>query len=61
MTMYNSICVYCSKPIHDKYVASVMGKSWHAECVKCFDCRKQLNEKCFAREARIFCKEDFYR
>ena len=62
MTMFPvQCCAHCHRPIHDKFVTTVLGKPWHADCVRCFDCRKTLDEKCYAREARLFCREDFYR
>ncbi len=51
----------CARPIHDKFVTTVLEKPWHAECVKCSDCGRRLDQKCFARLNRIYCREDFYR
>ena len=59
--MFNVICMWCSKPIHDKFVTTVSDKPWHADCVKCYECGKLLNEKCYAREGKLFCRDDFYR
>lgn len=64
MTYHTSmlmICSQCDKPIHDKYVLTVLGKPWHPNCVRCVDCGYILNEKCFSRDGKIYCKTDFYR
>ncbi|CAB4057840.1 LHX3_4 [Lepeophtheirus salmonis] len=45
----------------DKFVIRVLDRPWHESCVKCEDCGTQLNEKCFAKYDRIFCRADFYR
>jgi len=55
------VCTNCEKPILDKYVLTVLEKPWHPNCVRCTDCGFVLNEKCFSRDGKIFCKEDFYR
>ena len=54
------LCHFCGKAIQDKFVTTVLDRSWHAECVKCSECGVQLDQKCFAREGKIFCKQDFY-
>ena len=55
------ICSACEKPILDKYVLTVLEKPWHPNCVRCVDCGYILNEKCFSRDGKIYCKIDFYR
>jgi len=55
------VCTHCDKPILDKYVLTVLEKPWHPNCVRCSDCGFVLNEKCFSRDGKIFCREDFYR
>jgi hypothetical protein len=44
-----------------QYVLTVLEKPWHPACVRCSDCRAALNEKCFARDGKIYCRDDFYR
>ena len=39
----------------------VLGKDWHPSCVRCHGCRKQLDEKCFYKEGKMYCKDCFYR
>jgi len=55
------VCSQCEKPILDKFVLTVLEKPWHPNCVRCSDCGFVLNEKCFSREGKIYCREDFYR
>ena len=54
-------CAACQKPILDKYVLTVLDKPWPPDCVRCVDCGYVLNEKCFSRDGKIYCKIDFYR
>ncbi|KAG7206891.1 hypothetical protein KM043_000790 [Ampulex compressa] len=54
-------CAGCEKPIMDQYLLNVLDRAWHIECVRCFDCRITLQEKCFSREAKLFCRDDFFR
>lgn len=55
------VCSHCDQPILDKYVLTVLERPWHPHCVRCVDCGLRLNEKCFSRDGKIYCKEDFYR
>ncbi|KAK0080999.1 hypothetical protein PV325_012978 [Microctonus aethiopoides] len=54
-------CAGCKKPIMDKFFLNVLDRAWHVDCVRCFDCGMELQEKCFSRESKIFCKNDFFR
>ncbi|XP_015593592.1 LIM/homeobox protein Lhx1 isoform X1 [Cephus cinctus] len=54
-------CAGCDKPILDKFLLNVLDRAWHADCVRCFDCRIALQDKCFSREAKLFCRNDFFR
>ncbi|KAJ8985197.1 hypothetical protein NQ317_018226 [Molorchus minor] len=53
-------CAGCDKPILDKFLLNVLERTWHAECVRCFDCRAPLTDKCFSREGKLFCRSDFF-
>jgi len=55
------VCTHCQKPILDKYVLTVLERPWHPNCVRCDDCGLGLNEKCFSRDGKIYCRDDFYR
>ncbi|KAF4520714.1 hypothetical protein B566_EDAN004833 [Ephemera danica] len=54
-------CAACDKPILDKFLLNVLDRAWHAECVRCYDCNANLTEKCFSREGKLFCRNDFFR
>lgn len=54
-------CAGCDKPILDKFLLNVLDRTWHAECVRCHDCRAALADKCFSREGKLFCRNDFFR
>ncbi|OXA53091.1 LIM/homeobox protein Lhx5 [Folsomia candida] len=54
-------CTACDKAILDRYIVAVLERSWHSDCVRCFDCRTLLSDRCFSRENKLFCKNDFFR
>lgn len=54
-------CAGCDRPILDQYLYNVLDRPWHQTCIQCIDCKLNLNEKCFSRDGKIFCKEDFFR
>lgn len=54
-------CAGCDRPILDQYLYNVLDRPWHQHCIQCIDCKLSLNEKCFSRDGKIFCKEDFFR
>ncbi|XP_054281117.1 LIM/homeobox protein Lhx5 isoform X1 [Macrosteles quadrilineatus] len=54
-------CAGCDKPILDKFLLNVLDRPWHAECVRCVDCHNNLTDKCFSREGKLFCRNDFFR
>ncbi|XP_063599686.1 LIM/homeobox protein Lhx1-like [Penaeus indicus] len=54
-------CAGCDKPILDKFLLTVLDRTWHAECVRCVDCGCALTDKCFSREGKLFCRSDFFR
>ncbi|KAG8327881.1 LIM/homeobox protein Lhx1 [Homalodisca vitripennis] len=54
-------CAGCDKPILDKFLLNVLDRTWHAECVRCVDCHNNLTDKCFSREGKLFCRNDFFR
>ncbi|NXG77066.1 LHX5 protein, partial [Baryphthengus martii] len=35
--------------------------AWHIKCVQCCECKCNLTEKCFSREGKLYCKNDFFR
>ncbi|XP_059608213.1 LIM/homeobox protein Lhx1 [Phlebotomus argentipes] len=54
-------CAGCNKPILDKFLLNVLERGWHASCVRCCECNHLLTDKCFSREAKLYCKNDFFR
>ncbi|XP_028838288.1 LIM/homeobox protein Lhx1b [Denticeps clupeoides] len=54
-------CAGCERPILDRFLLNVLDRAWHAECVRCCDCRCRLSDKCFTRDGRLYCKSDFFR
>lgn len=54
-------CAGCELPISDKFLLKVLDRVWHVKCVHCYDCKCALTNKCFSREGKLFCKNDFYR
>lgn len=58
--MRNS-CAACDKPILDKFLMSVAERKWHADCVRCYECSAVLADKCYVRDEKLFCRNDFFR
>lgn len=54
-------CGGCHELILDRFILKVLEGTWHAKCLQCSECHVQLNEKCFARNGSLFCKEDFFK
>jgi hypothetical protein len=54
-------CAGCERPILDKFIFNVLERTWHQSCIQCTDCQISLNEKCFSRDGKLFCKDDFFR
>lgn len=59
LTMHH--CAGCQGPIIDRYLLNVLEKTWHVRCVQCTDCGCALNDKCFSREGKLYCRTDFFR
>ncbi|XP_031636029.1 LIM/homeobox protein Lhx3 [Contarinia nasturtii] len=54
-------CGGCHELILDRFILKVLERTWHAKCLQCSECHVQLNEKCFARNGSLFCKDDFFK
>ena len=54
-------CAGCERPILDRFIFNVLERTWHQNCIQCSDCQASLNEKCFSRDGKLFCKDDFFR
>ena len=58
-----AICAGCGFKIADRYYLVAVDKAWHSECLRCDECRRPLDTalSCFARQSRIYCREDYHR
>nr|QRF78343.1 Lhx1/5 [Phoronopsis harmeri] len=54
-------CAGCDCPILDRFLLNVLDRAWHAKCVQCSDCKNPLTEKCFSRDGKLYCRNDFFR
>lgn len=54
-------CAGCELPILDRFLLSVLDRSWHAKCVQCCECKCNLTEKCFSRDGKLYCRNDFFK
>lgn len=54
-------CAGCDRPILDRFLLNVLDRSWHTKCVQCCDCRCNLTDKCFSRDGKLFCRNDFFK
>ncbi|CRL06681.1 CLUMA_CG019478, isoform A [Clunio marinus] len=55
------ICEGCSQKIHDRYYLRVADTNWHEACLTCNICHLLLNYKCYVRNSKLYCKDDYYR
>ncbi|KAG9354465.1 hypothetical protein JZ751_001175 [Albula glossodonta] len=54
-------CAGCQRPILDRFLLNVLDLAWHVKCVQCCECKCNLTEKCFSRDGKLYCKNDFSR
>lgn len=55
------ICEGCGQKIHDRYYMRVADSNWHEQCLSCSVCHHMLNYKCYVRNSKLYCKEDYFR
>ena len=57
------VCFGCRASIADHFYLVAVGKYWHAQCLRCDECRRPLDASlsCFARQSRIYCRQDYAR
>jgi len=55
------ICSGCKKVINDKYIFQVDNQKLHYNCLKCSKCSKLLNGKCWFKQNKFYCREDYDR
>ncbi|CAF0727445.1 unnamed protein product [Didymodactylos carnosus] len=61
MPLTVSQCFGCAQSIYDPLISNVLDRFWHPDCVKCYSCRAILSDKCYSRDGKLFCKDDFYK
>ncbi|XP_022239095.1 LIM/homeobox protein Lhx5-like isoform X1 [Limulus polyphemus] len=54
-------CAGCDRPILDRFLLNVLDRSWHTKCVQCCECKCNLTEKCFSRDGKLYCRNDFFK
>nr|QRF78292.1 Lhx1/5 [Terebratalia transversa] len=54
-------CSGCERPILERFLLNVLDRAWHAQCVQCSECKCPLTEKCFSRDGKLYCRNDFFR
>ncbi|CAG0899532.1 unnamed protein product [Darwinula stevensoni] len=54
-------CAGCERPIFDRFILKVLDLTWHATCLKCGECGSSLEGRCYARDGRVYCKDDFFK
>lgn len=54
-----SLCAGCGLPIVDRYILRVMDHSWHESCLQCSICHAPLEQSCYSRDRKLFCKADY--
>lgn len=57
------VCGTCGEKIVHRYLLQVNGAHYHTDCLRCVVCNVglQTESSCFIRDARIYCKGDYYR
>ena len=62
-TSQSVVCAGCCIRITDRFYLMAVDKAWHSDCLRCEECRRPLDSalSCFARQSRIYCREDYYR
>jgi hypothetical protein len=55
------VCEGCCELIFSRFVMKVGNTSWHEECLFCSECHASLNNSCFYKDGRLFCRTDYER
>lgn len=55
------LCEGCGQKIHDRYLMRVGDSSWHEQCLACGMCGVPLNNSCYVRNGKLYCKLDYDR
>ncbi|CAK1554648.1 unnamed protein product [Leptosia nina] len=56
-------CAGCGARITDRYYLLALERRWHTPCLRCCECKMPLDseQRCYARDSNIFCKNDYLR
>uniref|UniRef100_UPI00358DE039 LIM/homeobox protein Lhx5-like n=1 Tax=Myxine glutinosa TaxID=7769 RepID=UPI00358DE039 len=54
-------CAGCERPILGRFLLTVLDRPWHPGCVQCCECSSPLTDKCFSRDGKLYCRNDFFR
>ena len=56
-----SRCEGCGELILDRFVMRLSESSWHEECLFCSQGHAPLQNSCYYREGKLFCRIDYER
>ncbi|XP_069378254.1 LIM homeobox transcription factor 1-alpha isoform X1 [Paralichthys olivaceus] len=54
-----AVCAGCQRIITDRFLLRVTDCLWHEGCVRCAACGDALNNSCFLRDRKLYCKRDY--
>ncbi|XP_053287054.1 LIM homeobox transcription factor 1-alpha [Pleuronectes platessa] len=54
-----AVCAGCHRIITDRFLLRVTDGFWHEGCVRCSACGDALNNSCFLRDRKLYCKRDY--
>ena len=54
-------CAACQENITDRFLLKINDVFWHEHCLKCCYCGNVLDNGCFYKDGRTFCKNDYLR
>lgn len=58
----DDLCGSCGVAITlDRYIMKVNDSSYHERCLQCSVCSASLNNSCFMRDGKLFCRIDYER
>jgi len=55
------LCAGCDQQILDRYMLCINDVYWHENCLECCVCRCPLNDSCYSKENKLFCRGDYRR
>uniref|UniRef100_A0A4W6DIQ7 LIM homeobox transcription factor 1, alpha n=1 Tax=Lates calcarifer TaxID=8187 RepID=A0A4W6DIQ7_LATCA len=54
-----AVCAGCHRLIRDRFLLRVTDGLWHERCVRCAACGDALQNSCFLRDHKLYCKRDY--